>query len=67
MCPAEENASCGKLRLINAKRSSEKIDTRTNSFQAAGLTFCGRKLFFVGNASADIVSIGIILILNIQS
>jgi len=47
MCPAEENASCGKLRPINARRSSEKIDTRTSSFQAAGHAFCGQKLFFV--------------------
>jgi hypothetical protein len=29
-CPAEENANCGKLRPINARKSSEKIDTRIN-------------------------------------
>ena len=28
MCPAEENANCGRLRPTNARRSSEKIDTR---------------------------------------
>jgi hypothetical protein len=35
------------LRPTNAKRSSEKIDTRTNSFRAARVAFCGRKRFFV--------------------
>ena len=30
MCPAEENANYGRLRPTNARKNSEKIDTRTN-------------------------------------
>ena len=34
MCPAEENANYGRLRPINARRSSEKTDTRTSKLRA---------------------------------
>jgi len=30
MCPAEENANFGRLQPINARKSLEKTDTRTN-------------------------------------
>ena len=45
MCPAEENANCGKLRPTSARRSSEKTDTRTSSFFKPLINFCGLRLF----------------------
>ena len=38
-CPAEENANLGRLPLINARKSSERIDTRTNRAGIPGSVF----------------------------